>query len=92
MITIRKYSIEIADEVNVQMPLGARVLSVSHGLSAYAHDREICIAALVDTEAKLVPRRFYIVAPESAVNFPTPFGRTFVGAVPPGNVWHVFAG
>jgi hypothetical protein len=52
VITIYKYPVRIVDESTVEMPRGAKLLSV-----AVVGD-DVFLWALVDTEAKMAVRRF----------------------------------
>ena len=54
MKTVHKYAIDIDDEVAVDMPSGAQILHVGDQYG------RLCIWALVDPEAREVPRRFRI--------------------------------
>jgi hypothetical protein len=83
MNTIWKLVLSIDDEVTMNMPVGAVVLG--------AHDQhgQVCIWALVDPYAQLVPRTFLIRGTGH------PVGRVgrFVGTVimESGDlVWHIF--
>lgn len=54
MKTIWKFPLS-PDKLTIEMPRGAKVLSVA------VQDEVICVWALVDTEAALVKRRFYVL-------------------------------
>jgi hypothetical protein len=55
VITIFKYPVRIVDESTLEMPRGAKLLSVG-----VANDTEVFLWALVDTEAKMAVRRLHV--------------------------------
>lgn len=54
MITVYKYPFEIADQVTIDLPKGARILKVE------TQGGQPCLWALVDTDQKRVPKNFLI--------------------------------
>lgn len=82
MRAIWKYPLDVTDQQTVGMPAAAQVLSVADQAGA------LTVWALVDTEAAIEPRRFWIVG----TGRPMPVsGATFLGSVQQGPfVWHVF--
>jgi hypothetical protein len=84
MKTIWKYPLEVTDYQNVRMPEGAEILSVADQYGV------ICVWALVDPEADLENRMFYIFGTGNPVSETLPW--QFVGSVQQNIfVWHVFA-
>ena len=84
MKQIWKFPLKIADEQNVAMPAGARILTV-HLLG----DR-LCLWAIVDPDAAPQPRRILIVETEHSRCFD---GLRHISTVPTAYrwlVWHVF--
>lgn len=82
MMTIWKFPISIIDEQTVDMPIGAKILSVK------MRDGTICIWAIVDTNAKNEQRKIGIVG---TGNLFWCFNCDFLGTVIDGPfVWHVF--
>lgn len=85
--TIWKFPLDIADEVRVRMPAGAKVLSVGDQCGT------LCLWALVDPEAPKEMRHFIIHGTGHPV-LPTPFGElVHLGTVVQFGgdfVWHVF--
>jgi hypothetical protein len=89
-LAIWKYPLRVDDEQQVDMPIGAKVLSVGvqHGT--------LCVWALVDpTSKETTPRTFWIFGTGHA--FPKTWSTgnmaAFVGTVMMSNgflVWHVF--
>lgn len=85
-LAIWKFPIPFSDDGHVEMPAGARLLTVA------LQRRELCVWAAVDTEAPTVRRRFAIRGtghPLRTVGPMTPFVGTFFldgGAL----VFHVF--
>ena len=61
MTSIWKFPIALDDHIEVQMPVGAKVLSVQ------VQRATICMWALVETEAKQERRRFCILPTGGAV-------------------------
>lgn len=83
MRTIWKFPLAVTDFQNVRMPKGAEILSVAdqHGV--------VCVWALVDSEAELRDRMFYILGTGNPVSERLPW--QFVGSVQQNIfVWHVF--
>lgn len=79
--TVHKYQFQLADEAVLFMPKEARFLHVDeqHGLAT--------IWALVDPEAEVEPRKFYVIPTGQQV----PNGVSFLGTIRMDPfVWHVF--
>lgn len=87
MLTIWKFDLAIADKQTVDMPLGARILSVG------AQFDKPRVWALVDPTKERVPHRIYIYGtgwPVGDVNWSA---HIFLGTVVTAGgalVWHVF--
>ena len=80
---IWKYRFPPQDEVRVAMPEDAAILSVG------AQDSFICAWAIVDREAQLTQRTFFV---RGTGHPPPPEPYVFLGTVFDGAfVWHVFA-
>ena len=81
-MTIWKFPLELTNKQEVQMPVGANVISVDnqHG--------QICMWALVNDEAEKETRTFEVVG---TGHYMRDIDRDFVGTVQQGPfVWHVF--
>lgn len=83
-MTIWKYELQLTSEPQtVQMPHIGEVISVQN------QNNQICFWALVDSERKLVPRRFLVVG--TGQEFDEGYTK-FISTVQIGPfVWHVFA-
>lgn len=88
MKSIWKFEFQVQDVVEIEMPQGARILSVGNQNKPY----HICVWALVDPSAIKIKRTLYIFG----TGQPVPqaiTGSSFVGTVFDGPyVWHVFKG
>jgi hypothetical protein len=85
MKTIWKYPLMVTDFQAVRMPQGAEILSVADQRG------ELCVWALVDPDAGLEDRMFYIFGTGNPVNEVIPMN--FLGSVQQSVfVWHVFVG
>lgn len=83
MKTIWKYPLMVTDCQTVRMPQGAEILSVADQRG------ELCVWALVDPDADLEDRMFYIFGTGNPVSEILPW--QFVGSVQQNVfVWHVF--
>ncbi len=83
MKTIFKYTLFVTDEQEVGMPDGA------HVLSAQMQGDQLCIWALVDSEARTVNRNVRIFGTGRPVNIEGNW--QFAGTVQEGPfVWHIF--
>jgi hypothetical protein len=85
MKTIWKFPLEITDSQDVQMPAGAEVLGIAEQYG------ELCMWAIVDTDADLEARSFAVVGTGN----PIPDDVVYVSStrMPVGDViavWHVF--
>ena len=80
-ITVWKYTLPIQDECEIQMPLGAEVLS------AHMQDDSICIWVKVDKGAVSLPRTFYVTGTGQWIPMNTRYIGTCVGEI---FVWHVW--
>jgi hypothetical protein len=84
MKTIWKFPLEVTDYQNVRMPKGAEILSVADQYGV------VCVWAMVDSDAELEDRMFYIFGTGNPVSETLPW--QFVGSVQQNIfVWHVFA-
>jgi hypothetical protein len=84
MVTIHKYQFTIADDVVIEMPEGARVLSVQvqNGIPT--------LWAMVETDWKKEKRKFRVYGTGHALNG-LDFMRTHIGTIQlNGFVWHIF--
>jgi hypothetical protein len=80
--SIWKYELRVVDHQTVQMPIGARILTVQVQRDA------LCLWAIVDQEAKRETRIFCIFGTGERFNRPD---ATYIGTVQDGDfVWHVF--
>ena len=85
MKTIWKYPLTVTDYQSVRMPKGAEILSVAD------QQGELCVWALVDSDAELEDRMFYIFGTGNSFNEVIPMN--FLGSVQQNVfVWHVFVG
>lgn len=87
MKTVYKYNFEIADEVCIEMPLGADILCVQ------VQNDTPCIWALVDTEQPVQKRWFSVYGTGHPA--PNAYLREYVGTIQMMGgrlVWHVFHG
>lgn len=87
--TIWKYTFEIVDDFELELPKGARVLSVQTQHSVP------CLWALVDSKAALEKRRFSIFGTGNPVpdSFLAVIGPMYIGTFQTDNgngVWHLF--
>jgi len=89
---IFKYRIPAGDSSSIEMPVGAKILSVG-----VQNVNEIYIWALVDEMAKKEVRVFYVFG--TGHDVPISFSLNFIGTVqidchpfPAVLVWHVFEG
>ena len=88
---IFKYKLSVEDSVSVEMPVGAKVLSVG-----VQNVNEIFVWALVDDKSKKMEDRVFCIF-GTGHEVPIDFSLVFVGTVHmdlspfPGNlVWHIF--
>lgn len=80
--TIYKYTLPLADATVLQMPDGAKVLSVQ------IQARQICLWAMVDPSHPLVGRSFSIRGTGQPILWDND---TYIGTVQlDGFVWHIF--
>lgn len=82
MKTIYKYKIEILDEQNISMPLGAKIIHA--GLDPQG---QTCVWALVDTNLKTEYREIYVRGTGHDINNDFAHVGSFVSGQ---FVWHVF--
>lgn len=81
---IWKFPLEIVDEQLIDVPEGARILSVA------LQFEQLCVWAIVEVDAEMVPHRFSVRGTGHAV---TGDEGTFIGTVQMGGgalIWHVF--
>jgi hypothetical protein len=82
MMTIWKYSLTLLDEQQIQIPEGAKILSVQ------IQNDEICIWALVDTERPKETRSIGIIGTGNPCWCPN---WNYIGTVQQDAfVWHIF--
>ena len=85
MITIWKYPITIADDVQIEMPRGAlpRFFSVEQG--------EPTLWAEVDTDQSLQPKQFKLIGTGHKLSDRAETGQRYIGTCHHGPfVWHLF--
>lgn len=93
MLTIWKFPFEINDDVEIEMPMGARILHVD------MQNGSPCMWALVSSEAEKQKRRFLIFGTGHELPQAPPFEPNDIRAYHVGSfqmadgqlVWHVFA-
>jgi len=85
MIAIWKFPITITENQIVPMPIGARILTVQ------VQGGKPCLWAVVDTEARQVPRLVLTMA--TGEDLDPAWKRVYIGTyqLPNGEVYHVFA-
>jgi len=89
MTTIWKFELPIEDQPSIDMPIGARILSV--GVQNAATDRKLMLWAYIPkTEVKTETRYFFVLGTGN----PIPWDLSesaFVGTVQMGShIWHVW--
>ncbi len=87
MNVIRKYHFELNDVVQLEMPLGARVLHVAEQRG------QLCMWAGVDTNTSLATHTFYVYGtgqPLDGLNTGTHVATFFMNGGQ--YVWHMFTG
>ena len=83
---VYKYPLELTDTQQIEMPDGARLLSVKN------QQGTLCLWALVDPHAPMVKRTIYVLGTGHTRNDEVS-AELFVGTVLMGwLVWHVFEG
>lgn len=81
---IHKYPIQIKDKFNIEMPIGAKILTVQ------VQGNVPCIWALVDTEQHLEIRYFILVGTGQPLD---EFYGNYIGTIQQEHgyfVWHIF--
>ncbi len=81
---IFKYPVEINDTITIDLPLGARILSVQ------TQNNSPMMWALVDPTEPTVPRNFEVFGTGHPINYDTGTDRRFVGTFQINGGSHVF--